>query len=87
MVEASTSRLSMHDNQAERSVRTFTVGRNNRLFSNTHNRAVLYSLIETAKANECQPYEYIEYVLRKIPKLKSGDDHDHILLWNMPKTG
>ncbi|MCC4863553.1 transposase domain-containing protein [Vibrio splendidus] len=57
------------------------------MFSNTHNRAVLYSLIETAKANECQPYEYIEYVLRKIPKLKSGDDHDHILLWNMPKTG
>ncbi|WP_366942686.1 transposase domain-containing protein [uncultured Vibrio sp.] len=29
-------------------------------------------LIETAKANDCQPYEYLEYVLREIPKLKRG---------------
>ena len=27
-----------------------------------------------------------EYVLREIPKLKSGDDHGHLLPWNMPKT-
>ncbi|WP_428791120.1 transposase domain-containing protein, partial [Vibrio splendidus] len=47
---------------------------------------VLYSLIETAKANDCEPYEYLEYVLREIPKLKSEDDHGHLLPWNMPKT-
>ncbi|MEZ8582976.1 transposase domain-containing protein, partial [Vibrio splendidus] len=23
---------------------------------------MLYSLIETAKANDCEPYEYLEYV-------------------------
>ncbi|HHC6644809.1 TPA: IS66 family transposase [Vibrio parahaemolyticus] len=53
-------RLSLDNNRAERSVRPFTVGRNNWLFSNTHNGArasvVLYSLIETAKANDCEPY-------------------------------
>nr|WP_306179318.1 transposase domain-containing protein [Vibrio splendidus] len=30
----------------------------------------MYSLIETAKANDCEPYEYLEYVLREIPKLE-----------------
>ncbi|WP_102483217.1 IS66 family transposase [Vibrio splendidus] len=83
-------RLSMDNNRAERSVRPFTVGRNNWLFSKTHNgaraSAVLYSLIETAKANDCEPYEYLEYVLREIPKLKSEEDHGHLLPWNMPKT-
>ncbi|KAA8675615.1 IS66 family transposase [Vibrio gigantis] len=83
-------RLSMDNNRAERSVRPFTVGRNKWLFSKTHNgaraSAVLYSLIETAKANDCEPYEYLEYVLREIPKLKSEDDHGHLLPWNMPKT-
>ena len=74
-------RLSLDNNRAERSVRPFTVGRNNWLFSNTHNgaraSAVLYSLIETAKANDCEPYDYLEYVLRELPKLKCDDDHRH----------
>ena len=82
-------RLSLDNNRAERSVRPFTVGRNNWLFSNTHNgaraSAVLYSLIETAKANDCEPYDYLEYVLRELPKLKCGDDHHHLLPWNMPQ--
>lgn len=80
-------RLSVDNNRAERSVRPFTVGRNNWLFSNTHNcaraSAVLYSLIETVKANNREPYEYLEYVLREIPKLKIHDDHSHLLPWNM----
>ncbi|MGF1884455.1 hypothetical protein L4D17_25055 [Vibrio splendidus] len=25
-------------------------------------------------------------MLREIPKLKSEDDHGHLLPWNMPKT-
>ncbi|MFY2510405.1 transposase domain-containing protein [Vibrio pectenicida] len=29
--------------------------------------AVLFSLIETAKANDCEPYDYLVYVLREIP--------------------
>lgn len=82
-------RLSADNNRAERSVRPFTVGRNNWLFSKTHNgaraSAVLYSLIETAKANDCEPYEYLEYVLRELPRLKGQDDHHHLLPWNMLK--
>ncbi|WP_227739640.1 IS66 family transposase [Vibrio sagamiensis] len=83
-------RLSIDNNRAERSVRPFTVGRNNWLFSNTHNgaraSAVLYSLIETAKANDCEPYEYLEYLFRELPKLKSGDVHRHLLPWHMPRS-
>ncbi|WP_080996489.1 transposase domain-containing protein [Vibrio aestuarianus] len=46
----------------------------------------MYSLVETAKANDCEPYEYLEYVLREIPKLKCSDAHRHLLPWNMPQT-
>ncbi|WP_258954851.1 MULTISPECIES: transposase domain-containing protein [Vibrio] len=42
--------------------------------------------METAKSNDCEPYEYLEYVLPEIPKLKCGGDHGHLLPWNMPKT-
>ncbi|WP_411977262.1 transposase domain-containing protein [Vibrio sp. Vb2132] len=84
------SRLNLDNNRAERSACPFTVGRNNRLFCNTHNGArastVLYSLIETAKANDCEPYEYLEYVLREISKLTCDDDHHHLLPWNMLKA-
>jgi len=84
------SRLNVDNNRAERSVRPFTVGRNNWLFSKSHNgaraSATLYSLIETAKANDCEPYAYLEYLLREIPKLKAGDDPSHLLPWNMPRT-
>ncbi|NUW67088.1 transposase domain-containing protein [Vibrio coralliilyticus] len=47
---------------------------------------MLYSLIETAKANDGEPYDYLEYILREIPKLKSGDDHSHLLPWNMARA-
>ena len=48
--------------------------------------AINNSLIETAKANDCEPYEYLEYVFRELPKLKSGDVHRHLLPWYMPKS-
>lgn len=83
-------RLNIDNNRAERSVRPFTVGRNNWLFAQNHTganaSAVFYSLIETAKANDCEPYDYLEYVLRELPKLKSDDDHSHLLPWNMPRA-
>ena len=83
-------RLSVDNNRAERSVRPFAVGRNNWLFSKTHNgaraSAVLCSIIETAKANDSEPYEYLEYVLREIPSLKLGDDYSHLLPWHMPRA-
>ena len=37
--------------------------------------AVIYSIAETAKANNLKPYEYYEYLLTEIPK--HMDDKDY----------
>ena len=49
------SRLSIDNNRAERAVKPFVIGRKNWLFNHNHRgaeaSAMLYSMIETAKAN------------------------------------
>ena len=61
------------DNGAtERSVKPIALGRRNYLFSNSmqgaESTAIISSLIETAKANEADPYYYIMYLLETMPK-------------------
>jgi transposase len=47
------------------------------LFSNTprgaESSAVLYSLIESAKANALQPYRYLRYLFDRIPGASSKE--------------
>ncbi len=49
------SRLNIDNNRAERTVKSFVIGRKNWLFNHNHRgaeaSAILYSIIETAKAN------------------------------------
>jgi len=56
---------SIDNNMAENSIRPFVVGRKNWLFCGTPEgaqaSALLYSLIETAKANKLEPYAYLLY--------------------------
>ena len=59
------------DNSAtERAIRPFTVGRANWHLIDTPKgaeaSAVVYSLVETAKANNLKPYEYLELLLQEI---------------------
>ena len=53
-------RLELSNNRAEHSIKPFVMGRKNWLFSNTpaidNSSAVIYSLIETAKENDLNPY-------------------------------
>ncbi len=55
------------------------------MFSNTANgaqaSAILYSLIETAKANGLTPFDYITRLLEQIPE--NPDSIDHLLPWNI----
>ena len=64
--------LSIDNNRAERAVKPFVIGRKNWMFSNTANGAkastILYSLIETAKANGLIPFDYLKILLDEIPK-------------------
>ena len=68
----------MDNNASERAIRGFTVGRKNWQMIDTINganaSAVIYSIAETAKANNLKPYEYFEHLLSEIPK--HMDDHD-----------
>ena len=71
-------RLELSNNRAERSIKPFVMGRKNFLFCNTpggaQSSAVLYSLIETAKETDLDPYRYLQWVLERAPKLAQAAD-------------
>jgi len=64
-------RVSIHNNASENAIRTFVRGRNNWLFSDTvqgaEASAICYSIVETAKANEVNPFKYLNYLFCELP--------------------
>ena len=60
------------------------MGHKNWRFANTNNgahaSAILYSLVETAKANGLAPFDYIQHLLEELPK--QPEDIDLLLPWN-----
>ena len=81
-------RLNIDNNIAENHIRPIAVGRKNWLFANSTDGAKSltgwYSIIETAKMNNIDPYKYLTHILTQIPiyryKNKSIDD---LLPWNV----
>ncbi len=61
----------MDNNLAENAIRPFVVGRKNWLFCDTvagaKASAALYILIETARANGLNPFEYLKLLFEKLP--------------------
>lgn len=59
------------NNVAENAIRPFVIGRKNWLFSGSpvgaRASALLYSLIETAKANNLEPYMYLRFLFENLP--------------------
>ena len=80
--------LNIDNNRAERAIKPFVIGRKNWMFANTANgaqaSAILYSLIETAKANGLMPFDYIKHLLDELPKKLNSIDH--LLPWNVDLT-
>jgi transposase len=78
----------MHNNRCENAIRPFVVGRKGWLFSDTVKGAIasanLYSLIETAKANDVEPFAYLSWLFERLPHLKSVEDFEAVLPWNAP---
>jgi hypothetical protein len=70
---------------AKRAVKPFVIGRKNWLFSNTASgakaSAILYSIIETAKANDLNPVKYVEHLLTEIPKRNEDDSLEALMPW------
>jgi transposase len=60
------------------------------MFSDTpagaHASALIYSLIETAKANGLEPYTWLRRVLRRLPEAATVDDYEALLPWNLHAT-
>ena len=64
-------RCSLHNNLSENEIHPFTTGRKNWLFSDTpkgaESSAVIYSIVECAKANGLNIYQYLVYLLKCRP--------------------
>ena len=82
-------RIELSNNRAERSIKPFVIGRKNWLFANTPRgaraSAVIYSIVETAKENNLNPYAYLTHLFEKLPNLDSRDNDllDQLLPWNV----
>lgn len=67
--------IEIDNNKAENAIRPFVIGRKNFLFSGSprgaHASATMYTLVETAKANDLEPWAYLNYLFEKLPAAKS----------------
>ena len=79
----------MDNNAAEQSIRGFCIGKKNWVMIDTiagaKASAIIYSIAETAKANNLKPYDYFEYLLTEIPKHPDDTDRsflDDLLPWS-----
>ena len=79
--------IPMDNNYAEQAIRPFTIGRKNFVIIESDKgakaSATLYSLAETAKANQINTYQYFELLLTEIPK-HMDDKNLHFLDDLMP---
>ena len=80
-------RCSFSNNLSEIAIRPFTVGRKNWLFCDTPNgaqaSAVVYTMVEMAKANGVNVYHYLTYLLEKLPNDRMSDEELELLApWN-----
>lgn len=83
-------RYEIDNNRAERAIKPFVIGRKNWLFSNAtsgaHASARLFSLIETAKANDLDLLSYIMQIIKELPHCKCLEDYEALLPWNIRRS-
>ncbi|SDK86771.1 Transposase IS66 family protein, partial [Clostridium cochlearium] len=81
-------RCEISNNRAERAIKPFVIGRKNFLFSKSPKgaqaSAVVYSIIETAKANNLNTFYYLTYLFEKLPNidLNNLEELDNLLPWS-----
>lgn len=78
------------NNIAERAIRRFALGRKNWMFADTpagaDASAAIYSIIETAKANNVDPYAYLRDIFAALPNVSTSDEIEALLPWNWRKA-
>ena len=77
------------NNYVEGHIRPFVIGRNNWCFAATpngaHASAALYTLVETAKANNLSAFDYLRLIFKELPKAKELADYEKLLPYNVSK--
>jgi len=80
---AEDGRVAIDTNLAENAIRPFALGRRNWLFADTVSGAKasanLYSLVQTARANELEPYAYLRRLFTELPAAQSVADIEALL--------
>jgi hypothetical protein len=78
-----TQSLKKDSSLLENAIRPFVVGRKNWLFAGHPNGAeagaTFYSLVETAKANGLEPYNYLRYIFEKLPLAQTDQDYKNLM--------
>ena len=83
------SQIPLDNNLAEQAIRPFCIGKKNwKLIDTVHGAkasAILYSIVETAKTNDLNIYQYFKYLLTEITKHMDDTDLsflDRLLPWS-----
>ena len=78
-------RLELSNNAAERAIKPFVQGRKQWLFSNTpkgaESSSIYYSIIETAKENCLNPFQYVKFLLEMLPNINYSE-MESLLPWS-----
>jgi transposase len=79
--------LTPDNNACERGIRPFVMGRKNWVMSGSpagaKSSCELYTLIETAKANNWNPTKYLTHVFEKAAVMQPSNDWSQLLPWNL----
>lgn len=78
------------NNSSENSIRPVTVGKHNWLFCDTTNKAdasmMVYSRLETARANGLNPQKYLDYLFKARPNKNMSDGELENVVPRNPKV-
>ena len=82
MVFLEDGEVPLNNNTTESTLRVFCIGKHNwrliDIIRGAESSAIIYSIIETVKANNLKVYKYVEHLLTEIPKHE--DDTDRAFL-------
>lgn len=83
-------RLENNNNRSERAIKPFAIGRKGWLFADSvvgaEAAATLFSLVETCKFHDIEPYDWFRYVLQQMPLCQSDAEIEALLPFNIDRT-
>jgi transposase len=89
IVHLNDGRLDNSNNLSERAIKPFVIGRKGWLFADSVTgadaAAILFSLIETCKYHNVEPYDWLRYVLQKISECHTDEEIKTLLPFNIDR--